>query len=442
MNSRIDVLRSRPSTTWTNWAGNQSCRPTSIHRPGSEAEVCKIVAEAAQRHETVKAVGSGHSFTPTALTTGRLVDLRGLSRLVSVDRAANQVTVEAGITIDDLNNLLHGLGYALPNLGDIAYQTISGAISTATHGTGRLLGGIATRIAGMRLVAGDGSVLDMNASHHATLLESTRVGVGALGIMTQVTLDVVPAFRLRAHEGAERLDTLLDGLDELVDSNDHFEFFWIPHTKWALTKRNNRTEEPISRPHPVRRWYEKMFLENVAFGAVCRAGRMNPKWIPRLATALPSTGHTTYVDDSFRIFASKRIVRFVEMEYAIPREHCADVLRRITSMIETKGHMVSFPVEVRFTAADDIPLSTASGRDTAYIAVHMYKGMDHTAYFRDVANIMADYRGRPHWGKIHDLTANELSDLYPRWDEFMKARARLDPTRTFANAYTRRVFGE
>ncbi len=447
--SRVGSNRARTGTTsgsntsrWTNWAGNQSCEPAIIHHPRTEADVCEIVATAAKRGETVKAVGSGHSFTPTALTNGHLIELSGLSRLVHVDRAAQQVTVEAGITIDDLNTLLHGLGYALPNLGDIAYQTISGAVSTATHGTGRLLGGIATRIAGMRLVAGDGSVLDLNASHHATLLESTRVGVGALGVMTQVTLDVVPAFRLKAREGADRLERLLDNLDEHVDINDHFEFFWIPHTEWALTKRNNRTDEPISRPHPVRRWYEKTFLENVAFGAVCRAGRLRPQWIPKLATALPSTGQTTYVDDSYRIFASKRIVKFVEMEYAIPRENCAEALRRIKSMIDTKGHLVSFPVEVRFTAADDIPLSTASGRDTAYIAVHMYKGMDHTAYFRDVAEIMADYRGRPHWGKMHDLSADELADLYPRWDEFMKARARLDPTRTFANAYTRRVFGK
>lgn len=434
----------RPATgkTWTNWAGNQSCQPAGIHRPTSEDQVCDIVARALSRSETVKAVGSGHSFTPTALTDGHLIDLSGLSRLVDVNRAKNQVTVEAGMSIDELNHVLHGLGYALPNLGDIAYQSISGAVSTATHGTGRSLGGLATRIAAMRLVAGDGSVLEMNPDHHASLLDSARVGVGALGVMTQVTLDVVPAFRLRAHEGAQKLDRILDNLDEHVDTNDHFEFFWIPHTKWALTKRNNRTDEPVSRSHPVRHWYEKTFLENYAFGAVCRLGRLRPQWIPRLATALPSTGETTYVDDSFRIFASKRIVKFVEMEYAIPRENCAEALRRIASMIDAKGHLVSFPVEVRFTAADDIPLSTASGRETAYIAVHMFKGMDHTAYFRDVAAIMADYQGRPHWGKMHDLTALELAELYPKWDDFMKARARLDPTRTFANAYTRRVFGD
>jgi len=438
----VEAPRHPRSRSWTNWAGNQSCRPAEIHYPRSADEVGDIVSRAAAGGGTVKAVGSGHSFTPAALTSGHLVDLRKMSRLISVDRDAHRVTVEGGITIDDLNNLLHGLGYALPNLGDIAYQTISGAVSTATHGTGRRLGGIATRISGMNVVAGDGSLIEMNASRNADLLPSARVGVGALGITTQVTLDVVPAFRLRAQEGADRLERILENLDEHVDSNDHFEFFWIPHTEWVLTKRNNRTDEPLSRVNPVGHWYKKTFLENYAFGAVCRAGRFRPQWIPRLATALPSSGQTTYVDDSYRIFASQRIVKFVEMEYAIPREHCAAVLRRIKSMIETKGHLVSFPVEVRFTAADDIPLSTASGRESAYVAVHMYKGMDHTAYFRDVAEIMADYQGRPHWGKMHDLSTEELSGLYPRWDEFMAARTRLDPMRTFANSYTRRVFGE
>lgn len=430
------------SGTWTNWAGNQSCHPTAVHRPSSQEEVSDIVARAASRSETVKAVGSGHSFTPAALTDGHLLDLGLLRRLVEVDRSAQTVTVEAGISIADLNDLLHGLGYALPNLGDIAYQTISGAVSTATHGTGRTLGGLATRIRSLRLIAGDGSTVDLSPSQDADLLEAARVSVGALGIVTQLTLDVVPAFRLRAREGADKLDRLLDGLDEHVATNDHFEFFWIPHTDWALTKANNRTDEPLARVNPIRHWYQKSFLENYAFGTVCRVGRMRPSWIPRLATALPSSGDTTYVDDSFRIFTSKRIVKFVEMEYAIPREHCAEALRRIRDMIRSQGHLVSFPVEVRFTASDDIPLSTATGRETAYIAVHMFKGMEHDAYFRDVAAIFADYQGRPHWGKVHELNHNELAPLYPRWSDFMAARDRLDPTRTFANAYTRRVFGD
>lgn len=427
---------------WTNWAGNQTARPSAVHRPANEDELSAIVSRAANDRTTVKALGSGHSFTATSVTTGAMIDMSRLSRLIAVDRAASTVTVEAGITIADLNLLLNGLGLALPNLGDIAYQTISGAIATSTHGTGRALTGIAAQVVAMRVVAGDGSVLDLSPDHHPTLFHAARVGVGALGIVSRVTLRVVPAFRLRAVEGAQRLDDLVEQLDEHVDGNDHFEFFWIPHTKWALTKRNNRTDEPVSIPSHFKHWYAKTFMENYAFGAVCRLGRARPNLIPRLATALPSTGQSTIVDESYRIFASQRLVRFVEMEYAIPREACGEALQRVRRMVDERGHMVSFPVEVRFTAPDDVPLSTASGRPSAYIAVHMYKGTPFEPYFRDVAAIMADYDGRPHWGKMHFLGAQELSRLYPQWEAFQQARQRIDPMRTFANAYTARVLGD
>ena len=428
--------------TWTNWAGNQSARPKWINEPASESDVADIVARAAKSNRTVKAVGAGHSFTSTALTNGHLLNMKHLNKIVEVDRANNQVTVEAGIHISELNEQLFELGLAMPNLGDIAYQTISGAIATSTHGTGAKISGIAGQVAAMRLVNGQGEIVNINAKQNPELLNVARVGVGALGIVTQVTLSVVPAFRLRAVEGAQKLDALIENLDELVETNEHFEFFWIPHTKWALTKRNNRTTDPVHIPSRAKQWYSKTFLENYAFGAVCALGRVKPNLIPRLATALPSTGQTEIVDESFRIFASERIVKFVEMEYAIPRQYCGEALQRIRSMIDAKGHLISFPVEVRFTAKDDIALSTASGRDSAYIAVHMYKGMAYEPYFRDVANIMSDYEGRPHWGKMHFLKDDDLSQLYPRWNEFIAARETLDPHRTFANAYTEQVFGK
>ena len=428
--------------TWTNWAGNQSSRPQWINEPASESDVADIVARAAKSQRTVKAVGAGHSFTSTALTNGHLLNMKHLNKIIDVDRANSQVTVEAGIHISELNEQLFELGLAMPNLGDIAYQTISGAISTSTHGTGAKISGIAGQVAAMRLVNGQGEIIDINSQQNPELLNVARVGVGALGIVTQVTLNVVPAFRLIAVEGAQKLDALIENLDELVDSNEHFEFFWIPHTRWALTKRNNRTTDPVHIPSRAKQWFSKTFLENYAFGAVCALGRMKPNLIPRLATALPSSGQTEIVDESFRIFASERIVKFVEMEYAIPREFCGEVLQRIRKMIDDKGHLVSFPVEVRFTASDSIALSTATGRETAYIAVHMYKGMAYEPYFRDVADIMSDYEGRPHWGKMHFLTQSELSKLYPKWDEFLAARDQLDPSRTFANAYTEQVFGK
>jgi L-gulonolactone oxidase len=425
---------------WSNWAGNQSIRPEGFDRPTNEDQLASLVSSARR----VRAVGTGHSFTGAALTDGRLVSMDDLRRLVAVDREAGTVTVEAGITIADLNELLHGLGLALTNLGDIAYQTISGAISTSTHGTGARFTGLAGQVRALRLVDGTGGIHDIVDPDQVRL---ATVGVGALGIVTRYTLGVVPAFRLRAEEGAGRLDDLLDELDRHVDENDHFEFFWLPHTPWALTKRNRRTDDEPDQPSArdrARLWWSKTFIENIGFGILCELGNRRPSLIPRLATALPSSGTSVRTSDSHRIFASARLVRFLEMEWAIPRSECATALRRLRSMIDDEGHLVSFPVEVRFTAADDVALSTASGRDTAYVAVHMHKRMpssDTERYFGSVERIMRDLGGRPHWGKMHNMGADDLAPLYPRWNEFLELRERMDPRRAFANDYTDRVFG-
>ncbi|MEY4391650.1 MAG: hypothetical protein RLZZ544_359, partial [Actinomycetota bacterium] len=268
-----------------------------------------------------------------------------------------------------------------------------------------------------------------------------RVSVGALGVITECTLSVVPAFLLQATEMPMRVDAVLSGIDELVSSNDHFEFFWVPHTGWALTKRNNRHDGPKEPLPRVRGWFEKTFMENYAFGAVCVAGRMVPSAIPRLAKALPASGERTYSDDSFRIFASPRLVKFYEMEQAMPYDAVGPALNEIRAMVDRKGYKLNFPVEVRFTAGDDIPLSTAHGRTSAYIAVHVFKGMEHEPFMRDVEDILRGHDARPHWGKLHFREADELSRLYPRWNDFIAMRDRLDPDRTFRNEYTRRVFG-
>jgi FAD/FMN-containing dehydrogenase len=238
-----------------------------------------------------------------------------------------------------------------------------------------------------------------------------------------------------------RLDDVLDNIDELRLSNDHFEFFWIPHTKWALTKRNNRTDDALDPLPKVRGWIEKTFMENFAFGAVCKVGKMRPALIPRLATALPSSGARTYINDSYKIFASPRLVKFYEMEHALPAASLAPALREIRAMVEKKGYLLNFPVEVRFTAPDDVPLSTGYQRESAYIAVHVYKGMEYGPFFKDVEEILRRYDARPHWGKVHHREKEELSTLYPRFNDFLAMRDRLDPQRTFSNRYTERIFG-
>ena len=429
--------------TWTNWGGNQSCAPTEVATPASEDHLVSLVEDAAARGRRVKAVGAGHSFTSIACTDGVLVDLSAYGEVLAAE--GDTVTVQAGIRLHRLCDELDARGLALENMGDIDQQSISGATQTATHGTGLRFGNLATQVVGLRLVTADGSVLDLSADDPTPegreLFDCARVGLGALGLVSTVTLRCPPAFRLHAVEEPAPVDDVLRDLDDLVAENDHFEFYWVPHTRWALTKRNRRTDEPPRPRTAVREWVDDIGVQNVAFGVLCRVGRWRPALIPRLAKALPSTGRLDYVDRSDRVFTSPRKVRFWEMEYAIPREALPEALNRVRKLVDALGMPLSFPVEVRVGAADEIPLSTAHGRQTGYIAVHVYRGTPYDAYFSGVEAIMDDYDGRPHWGKLHYQRAATLAPRYPRWEAFQQVRARLDPEGRFANPYLDRVLG-
>lgn len=429
------------TSTWTNWSGYQSCRPVAIEAPSTQSELAEVVKVAASMGQTVKVVGAGHSFTDIACTDGRLVRLDHYRGVVDVDRETGRVTAEAGITIAELNDRLAASGLAMPNLGDIAYQTIAGAISTATHGTGATLGNIATQVVGLELIAGDGSVIRCSADEEPEVFQAARVGLGAIGVISKVTLQCVPAFNLYAVEEKAALDDLLDDLDPLVERNDHFEFFWFPHTPWCQVKKNNRTDDP---PNPRTRWKafrDDIVLSNLLYDGLCRVGRWRPERIPELMDFVGSQlGRVRLTDRSDKVFASPRLVRFNEMEYAIPRAEVPGALRAVREAIDAR-FLVNFPVEVRFVAADDIHLSPSHGRETGYVAVHLYKGMDFEPYFRAVEEIMKARGGRPHWGKLHFRTADDLAPAYPQWDAFQAVRRRVDPDGRFANAYTDRVLG-
>ena len=428
--------------SWTNWGRNQTCAPARIARPSSEDELVALVKDAADKEQRVKAVGAGHSFTAIVCTDGVLVDLSGYGRVLDHDTATGRVTVEAGIPLHRLSDELDARGLALENMGDIDQQSVSGATQTATHGTGLRFGNLSSQVVGMRLVTADGSVLELSGERDPDTFRAAQVGLGALGLVSTVTLQCVPAFRLHAVEQPVPVDEVLADLDALVEENDHYEFYWVPHTRWALTKRNRRTDEP-ARPRPrAREWIDDMFLQNYAFGALCRVGRHWPSMIPRLAKIIPSTGTVDYIDRSDRVFTSPRKVRFWEMEYAIPREAVPEALNRLRRLVDQIGMQISFPVEVRVVRGDDLWLSTAHGRDTGYIAVHVYRGTPYDAYFSGVERIMDGYGGRPHWGKLHFQTAETLAQRYPRWDDFQKVRSRLDPDQRFANPYLDRVIGQ
>lgn len=426
---------------WSNWAGNQRCAPVAIERPRTEADLVAIVQRAAAAGRRVKVVGAGHSFTDIACTDGYLVDLADYGRLVHFDAETLQVTVQAGMRLSALNRALAQRGAALENLGDIAYQSVAGATSTATHGTGRRFGNLATRITSLRLVAGDGSVVVCSADENADLLSVARVGIGALGVLSEVTIECVPAFNLHAVEEPMRVDGVLEAWTDLLATNDHFEFFWVPNTGWALTKRNRRTDEPAAPRSRWERFRNEILYDNVAFGAANRVARRRPSLTRRLGKALPSAGRVEYTEPSHQVFASARHVHFYEMEYAIPVDAVPEALNRVRAFVKAEAIPLLFPVEVRAVAGDDIALSTANGRETGYIAVHVYRGTPFRRYFEGVEAIMDDFDGRPHWGKLHFQRAETLAGRYPAWSDFQAVRDRLDPGRVFANAHLDRVLG-
>ena len=427
--------------SWKNWAGNQQSKPFRIELPASESEVVEIIRQAVMNKQRVKVVGSGHSFTGIAVPDEVMIDLTRLNKVCSVDHSGGLITVQAGIVLSDLNAQLEKHQLSMPNLGDVTYQTLAGALSTSTHGTGLQRTGLAAQIRAFKMVTAAGEVLVCSPLENAEIFHCGRVSLGALGVITEVTLNVVPAFNLRAVEQPMRISDVLDNYSQLIEGNDFFEFYWVPHTKWALTKANNVSSDAIDSPGRFATWYNKMFLENYAFGVLCRIGRLFPILIPKLATILPSSGRVEYVNVSHRIFSSKRLVKFYEMEYSISLDSLVPALREVMSMVDDRGFRISFPVEVRCTGSDDIPFSTSTGRRSAYIAVHMFKGSEYGEYFSAVEAILRKYEGRPHWGKIHNLNANDISSLYPEYQRFIEVRNQLDPEGVFTNDYLRRVLG-
>ncbi len=435
------AVETGPTTAWRNWAGTEAAVATEVVRPRDVEELSTAVAGAKR---TVRARGSGHSFTAVGAAHDRALDLSAWTGVVSSDEATGLVTVRSGTTLRALNVELDRLGRAMTNLGDIDAQTIAGAISTGTHGTGARFGGISTQVAALELVLADGSVVTCSPDERPELFAAGRVGLGAFGVISTVTLRTEQSYVLHAEERPEPLDDVLAAIDDNCADNDHFEFYWFPYGRNALTKRNNRlpagtVPEPLSR---ARQFVEYQLMENVAFGAVCRVGRaVRPLVRPlnRLSSAVLSA--RAYSDVSHRVFVTNRNVRFVESEYAIPRASLADVLGELRARVPKLAHPVMFPVEIRVAAADDIWLSTAYERDSAYIAIHQFVGMPYQEYFALFESVAGAVGGRPHWGKMHTLDASDLRERYPRFDEFTALRATVDPQGKFLNPYLSRVLG-
>jgi len=389
------------------------------------------------RARRLTVAGAGHSFTDIACTDDLMIDLSHMNRVLAA--AGEEVTVEAGITLHDLGEALAARGLAMENQGDVDRQTLAGAIATATHGTGARFRNLSGQVVGVRLVAGAGEIVDIRDGDD---LRAARVSLGALGVVSAVTLRCLPAFTIHRVDEPRPLDDVLSRLDELVDGHDHWEAFVLPYTRTALTLTSNRTDLEPRPPGRARGFVRDVIVENAALGVACRVGSRFPSLIPSVNRRLARlVGSAEHLDASHRVFANTRLVRFTEMEYAIPRDRAAEALGRVLALIERRRLPVGFPLELRVVAGDDALLSTAYGRDTAYIAVHQYRGMEFETYFRAVEAIMDEYGGRPHWGKRHYQSAATLAPRYPEWDRFQEIRRRLDPDGRFENDYIRRVLG-
>ena len=427
---------------WSNWARQQRCAPEALEQPSSEAEVAAAIVRARERGVEVRAVGAGHSFTDIACTDGVMLDMSAMDRVLDHDPASRLVRVQAGISLNALGRALEQRGLALENQGDIDRQTLAGAAATATHGTGLRFANLSAAIQAVRLVGAEGEPVEVSEASDPEALLACRVGLGALGVMTELTLRAVPLFTLRRVDDPRPLRDTLERLDELVSGSHHFELWVFPYSDVALTRTCERIDRAPGPADERSLWFQEVVLENALLEAVCRLGRAAPPLVARLNRTIPRlASRSTKVGRSWRVYASRRNVRFTEMEYALPREHGREALERVLELVRRRRLPVNFPVEFRFAAGDDAFLSTAHGRDSCYIAVHQFHGMEYETYFRAVERIMDDFDGRPHWGKRHYQTAATLAPRYPAWERFQAVRGRLDPDGVFANDYTRRVLG-
>jgi FAD-linked oxidoreductase len=429
------------SGKWSNWSGGVSCKPRAIVAPKDEVELAAAVRKS---EGPVRVPGTGHSFTPIHETDGTLIDLSAFRGLKHVDADRQTATLRAATPLWEASPLLHSRGMALKNMGDIDRQTLGGVVGTGTHGTGRALKSISAEVAGFRLLLANGEVIQCSAGENAEIFQAGRVSLGMLGVMTEITMNVRPAYRLLEKNFSLPIDDLFRQLDDLVVSNRHFEFFWFPYSETAVCKSLNETSEGAPEPRSADQLYqrgEKGGSDAAAFAWINEALPYAPFMLGpahRLFSRLmPGPGRVRW---SHEIFPSPRTVRFNEMEYAVPYENGPDTLREIVTMIRERRINTGFPIEFRTVAADDAWLSPFWRRESATIAVHQYHRVDTALLFDSCEAIFRRHGGRPHWGKRHTLKAEEIGQIYPQFGAFRALRGKLDPGGKFLNSHLRALF--
>ncbi|PKQ09505.1 MAG: FAD-binding protein [Alphaproteobacteria bacterium HGW-Alphaproteobacteria-12] len=419
---------------WKNWSGGQSATPEIRLAPASEAELSEIVKTSVT---PIRAVGAGHSFSPLVPTQGTLLSLDRLNGLIGHDPERQRATLRAGTRLGAMGDLLAAKNLALANLPDINKQTIAGAISTATHGTGADIGSLSSFVTAMRLTTASGDALDCDETSNPDLLSAARVSLGALGIVTQTTLQARPLYKLKRRTWTAPVEEMLEQAPALWASHRNFEFYYVPYSGMTIGITNDETDEPET-PEPVNEDDDglrqlQQLQDWLGWSPAAR------RWL--IQKILGGTAPETRVDYSHKTLSTERNVRFNEMEYHLPREEAITALREIIDAIETNNVEVFFPIEFRTTAPDDAWLSPFYKRESCSIAVHRFHEEDYKPYFGLIEPIHRKHDGRPHWGKLNTLVAADFAALYPKWKDFLEVRAELDPEGKFLNPYLKKVFG-
>jgi len=427
-----------------NWDHTLACAPRKYFQPHSEAEVVQIVREVRDRGETLRAIGAGHSWSPLVLTNDNLMNLDWLDQLVCVDAEKMQVTVGAGIRLKNLNELLAHHGLALANLGSVTEQSIAGAISTGTHGTGVRYGNLSTQIIALNLVTGDGRLIHLAADRDPELMSAARVSLGALGVITQVTIQCVKAHRIELRSDVQPFDHVLDRMEQLVSDNDRVRLYWFAGTDVFWVNTMNQTNEPLTPREPMKEWLNNVAIRHDLMEFFLKSGDAFPALVNPINRMQAAIGFTRErrVARSDLALTIPMPAAHQETEYAVPIEHTVQAIRATRELIERNNYRANVPVEVRFVARDDNMLSPAYGHDVVYIGAYTYGEKFVRGYFAAFERAMKSLGGRPHWGKCLTLNAKEAREMYPLYNRFNQIRKELDPGNTFANKFIHEIFGE
>ena len=421
------------STPWRNWSGELSCNPQGRFSPSSEEQLSEYLAST---DGVVRPVGSGHSFTPLVPTDGHIIVIDQLTGLLDHDPATLRTTFAAGTRLGDMGPEMATIGQHMLNLPDIDRQTLAGATATATHGTGIGFTCLSGFVTSLRLITPSGEVIDVDAQSNADLFNAARVSLGALGVISRMTMQNREPYRLKAQNSVQRIEEVLEGFDESAASHRHFEMFPLTHSDYALTLAIDETDEPINNPVAPPGATDGFGAAMASWAAL--PPRERKPLIDGLAQQIPPS---EVVDDSYKILSNVRNGRFNEMEYSVPLENGAPCLREILKTVIDREVDVVFPLEYRYVKRDDTWLSMSAGHeDHAAISIHRTASEDFRPYFDLIEPIFWKYGGRPHWGKVHSLGASELSKLYPNFKDFQDLRAELDPNGRMLNEHLRKLF--